>query len=78
MDNEKARQMMDLLIARAPKLRDAGVVYLELDGCKVQLAPPEPKPLPDSKPQPTWSDPLDDPDTFAGGRIPTYPREGRE
>lgn len=34
---------LDLLIEKAPGLREAGVLNFEIDGCKVELARPESK-----------------------------------
>lgn len=71
------RQQIDLLIERAPKLRAAGVTSLCLENISVTLAPPpvEPADLEPASAPSTHIDPLKDPATFPGGRIPGYRRE---
>lgn len=66
-----AKDVIDLIVERAPRLRSAGVRNLEFDfdGCSVKLAIDPPEPLPpvltsvsDEQREPT--DPLYDPATF--------------
>lgn len=75
-----AEQWLDLIEKRAKGLREAGVKRIELDGCKVDLAPTEP----DvgglfEKEQPTEPlDPLDDPATYGRRDVPTLRRRAPE
>lgn len=62
----------------APALRAAGVLQVSIDGqLGAVLAPAEPLPssVPPPRPRPVHTDPLQDPDTFPGGRVPGYKRE---
>lgn len=66
--------VIDLLVKRAPDLRAAGVASLAVDGVSVTLLPPDPRPADEwvePPPQPEPRDPLSDPDTYAGGVVPT-------
>ncbi len=71
------QQIVDFIIKNAPGLREAGVLSLAMEGTTVQLAPYEPmQQMADAKPvdDPVieHSDPLMDPDTYPGGKVPTY------
>lgn len=73
-------QLLDLLIDRAPKLREAGVMRVELEGLCLVLAPPE-QMLDDREERDEdieHADPLQDPATFPGGRVPGYRRRPHE
>jgi hypothetical protein len=70
--------LIDLLVKRAPELVAAGINQLDFAGLSVHIAarPPQaletaPAPLPSTQ----HSDPLSDPATFPGGRIPGFTRE---
>lgn len=67
---------MDLVIARAPALRAAGVTSLTVDGVVILLAPAEPKvDATQSEPRSTgYVDPLDDAETFGGRGLPGFTR----
>lgn len=68
---------LDLLIARAGDLRKAGVTRVELDGCTVDLAPPEQPLVPlELHEEDEVRDPLSDPATYgrSGGWLPGFPR----
>ena len=71
-------ELIDLVVAKAPQLRKAGVASLDIAGVlTVGLTAYEPEPLPplplvgepDAKPEP--EDPLDDPATY--GRTESVP-----
>lgn len=76
------QEWLALIAARAPDLRSAGVLSVEIDGTRAsfRLAPDAPIPpvaeapdQPAAIEQPTYQElnPLDDPDTF-GGAVPGY------
>lgn len=67
-------QWLELLIERAPQLRRAGVTRIALEGCTVDLAPVEPAAVHVPEEEAELLDPLDDPRTFPGGRMPTFQR----
>lgn len=77
-----AHEWIELIADRAADLRAAGVVQLELEGCKLTLAPPATTSDAaaageDDGRAPLFvddGDPLNDPATFAGGRLPRFPR----
>ncbi len=63
----------------APALRKAGVLTVAVGGVAFTLAP-NVEPPPDEKKQqvtePDWGmDPLNDPSTYVGGRVPGFTRE---
>ena len=69
----KPSDWLDLLIEKAPALREAGVLEIELDGCTVSLAPVAkeqeqwvPMPTTEEHSMGKHMDALDDPDTFDG------------
>ena len=75
--------LLDLLISNAAALHAAGITSLTLDGLSVTLtAPPSPPPPPrakgkaDDEPAPgqSYVDPLNDPSTYPGGRLPGFTR----
>jgi hypothetical protein len=80
-EKDRAQFWVDLLVDRAPALRKAGVLHLELTGCTVDLEPDPPDfsggaEADDMKAQidsmlDDRTDPLDDPSTYPGGHIPT-------
>ena len=68
-------ELLDLAIRRAPAARAAGLLSIEVvaDGATVRaaLAPADPTPPDDSDAaDDVISDPLNDPATYPGGRIP--------
>lgn len=79
----QAEAWIDLIIARAPALRAAGVTSLAFDGGASILLLPEPPPAVDLGPPPRIEDPIldamNDPATFGGVlpgyRIPAYQPE---
>jgi hypothetical protein len=83
-----AAALLDLLISKAPALHAAGITSLTLDGVAVTLtAPPAPPPPPrakgkaDEDPPPLaqgYADPLNDPSTYPGGRLPGFTRVREE
>lgn len=74
--------MLDVIIAKAPELRAAGALRVEIDGVvKFELAPLVPQ-LEDSDEEPDdyvmdAPDALDDPHTF-GGPVPGFRRREHE
>jgi hypothetical protein len=66
---------IDLVIARAPDLRKAGVTAIGFDGCTASLEPAAPT-FSDDKPgtsvDDSYLDPLHDPATYGGGVVPGY------
>lgn len=63
--------LLDLVIAKAPALREAGVLELAVDGISVKLAPakaPDVQPVQEEEPE---ADVWQDPSTF--GRTSTVP-----
>ena len=79
MDTKKAHELVDLLIDKAPALREAGVLSLELGEMKVEMTPVYTDPG-DIGGTGDWagnvghSDPLMDGATYPGGRVPSFPR----
>lgn len=75
-------QLLDLLIDRAPKLREAGVLRVQLEGLlSFELAPVAPEIDDGEDRQPEnyeHSDPLQDPATFPGGHVPGFRRRPHE
>lgn len=71
-----AADLIALIIARAPALHAAGVTSLSIDGFAVTLtAPPAPvAALPEPPAATQHIDPMQDPATFPGGRIPGFTR----
>lgn len=64
---------IDLVIRKAPALREAGVVSFELDGLSIRLREPEPAVGDPNAVRAEPTDPFQDPASF-GGRIPGYGR----
>ncbi len=77
--NER-QESINQLIANAHKLRAAGVLSLNVNGMAVTLAPAPPAPLPIEHAEivPEYADPLDDPATYAGGRVPKFTNDSDE
>lgn len=73
MNITDASAWLDLVIARAAALRDAGILSISFEGAHVALAPPPPPPLDlETAPGPSVIlDPMEDPATF-GGVLPGY------
>lgn len=75
-----AADMIKLIIEQAPALIDVGVTELAIDGFAVKLArparPPADMPAPKGAPiAKQHVDPMSDPSTYPGGRVPGYTRE---
>lgn len=72
-----AAEFVALLEQHAPRLREAGVLSIQVDGCAASFTPPPPPAL-DTKGdgQPETGDPLDNPALYSGGRVPGYALEG--
>jgi hypothetical protein len=72
-----AAEFVALLEQHAPRLRDAGVLSIQVDGAGATFAPaPPPKVDLQAAAQPATSDPLDDPALYQGGAVPGYELEG--
>lgn len=70
-------EWLDLLIAKAPALRTAGVLAVELGNVRFQMTPPEmqmPAQTTDRRTGPPPADPLDDPALFGrrDGSLPGF------
>lgn len=72
-------ELLDLLIAKAPALIAAGVTHVSVSGMSADLTSPPQSIVvaPQSNP-PVFLDPLNDPATFPGGRVPGFRREEPE
>ena len=74
MDKPTPAEWLELLIERAPALREAGVHQFEIGDVKVALHPhyvaQEEALDEDDVPTREQKDPLDDPDLYPGGRLP--------
>lgn len=68
--------LIDLIIARAPALLAAGVTSLSVDGFTVTLSlpPPAAADVPAPAPPTQHIDPMQDPATFQGGKLPGFVR----
>lgn len=69
--------LIEIIIQQAPQLIAVGVTSLTVDGLSVTLSAPPPK-APNVKPEPiakSHIDPLRDPSTYPGGRVPGYTRD---
>ncbi|MGE5802953.1 MAG: hypothetical protein ACM358_11925 [Gemmatimonadota bacterium] len=69
--------LLELVIRRAPAMLAAGITHLSIDGFSVTLSPPPP-PAPNVKPEPiakSHIDPLRDPSTYPGGKVPGFTRD---
>jgi hypothetical protein len=72
-----ASELLTLIAERADGLRRAGVLVVTVDGFSAQLAPWNPPTQPErpTAAEPTYSDPLLDPATYPGGRVPGFERD---
>lgn len=73
----EAGDMLDLLISKASALRAAGYTEVSIGDMTAKLSPPEPEPVAAEKHDqhpPSPIDPLSDPATYGGGRVPGFPR----
>ncbi len=71
-------ELMTLIAERAPELIAAGVTSMSIDGFSVTLHPPPTADVPAPKPDEiakSHIDPLRDPSTYPGGRIPGFNRD---
>lgn len=69
------REMLDLLIEKAPALREAGIYHLTFGGVEVQMQPHvEDREVGGTGDyvDETFSDPVMDPRTYQGGRRPDF------
>jgi hypothetical protein len=83
-----ASELLDLVVARAPELAAAGVASVTIEGFSLMLRPrrlaPPGSPTDEDEEEavepstPSDVDPLSDPATFAGGRVPGYPRPRKD
>jgi len=74
----ESEALLDLLIKRAPALIAAGVTSVQIEGLSATLSPPPAPPPLNAKPQPVAKphiDPMRDPSTYPGGRVPGFTRE---
>jgi hypothetical protein len=71
-------ELLDLLVDRAPGLIAVGVTSISIDGLSATLARPPATPPAGAVTKPRAKqhvDPLLDPATYPGGRVPGYTRE---
>jgi len=76
-----AAALLDLVIARAADLHAAGITSLSLDGIAVTIAAPPVKPdAPEdaAPPAEAHTDPLNDPSTYPGGKVPGFTRPEKD
>lgn len=67
-----------LLTEHAPKLREAGVLELEVGDIRVKLADPDPPDLEDEdEDEPSVADPMQDGETYGRRTPPGYERRQR-
>lgn len=68
--------MLEAICEMAPKLRDAGIYHVELDAVTFTVSPTDPtdKSRAELMNPHTDSDPLNDPATFGGRRMPRFER----
>lgn len=75
--------ILDAILARAPRLHAAGIQSLIIDGLSVTLVPP-PAPLDlrgtvvENAAPPDAADPLMDAATYGGGRVPGFQRPKKD
>ncbi len=82
MTKATAADLLQLVIDKAPKLREVGVASVDLEDIKFELHPLEPAPAPtvargDDDDEDESRDPLHDRDTFGGRRVPGNTRRER-
>lgn len=72
--------ILDVIIGRAPKLREAGVLRVNIDGMAFDLAPSEQAAEDDdgTRSSDEEADPFEDPATYGGRPPPGYRRRERE
>lgn len=73
-----AAELLELLIARAPALIAAGITSVSIEGLSATLAAPPPAAGAAPKAQPVAKqhiNPMRDPSTYPGGRVPGFTRE---
>jgi hypothetical protein len=75
-----ADEVLGLIADRAEQLRRAGVTRVAVEGFSFELAPLEPEPVvpPKAEPEVHYTSALDDPSTYANGRVPGFERPGKE
>ncbi len=70
-------ELLDTLAAKAPALRKAGVREVTLEGISFKLGEPEVEwPKEKDEDPVTYSNPLDDPRLYPGGKVPSFKRPG--
>ncbi len=72
-------RLIEIIIQQAPQLIAAGVTSLSVDGLSVTLSAPPPR-APAQAPTPekiakSHIDPLRDPSTYPGGKVPGFTRD---
>lgn len=74
MTKAEHEKLIDLLIEKGPRLRESGVLYVEVGNVKAQLAAIDPpsEALDNGKPEPEFSDPLEDPALYGNGVVPGF------
>lgn len=75
-----AADVLTLIAERAETLRKAGVLVVQVDGFSAQFAPWHDPGVPERERTTAeqYSDPLLDPATYPGGRVPGFERESDE
>lgn len=71
-------ELLDLILARAPALIAAGITSVSIDGLSATLARPAPAaPAHVDRPKPPRGhiDPMRDPSTYPGGKVPGFTRD---
>ncbi len=79
MTKATAAELLQLVIDKAPKLREVGVSSVQIDGVAFGLRPLEPppaEPADDDDEDERPRGPLHDRDTFGGRRVPGNSRPG--
>ncbi len=72
------KDLLALLTATAPGLRQAGICELSFDGVHVKYTPWEPEPAQQDDEEPeNYADPLEDPALY-GGQVPGFKLRGKK
>lgn len=66
------RELLDLLIEKAPALRAAGVIVFEAGTLKANLMPADPPEVKQEPAKPSGTGDLNDPALYPGGIVPGY------
>lgn len=81
MSDIELKKLLRAFLEVVPELRSGGVTHIAVPGVvDAHLAAAEPAATPEAKaePEPTSSDPLYDPDTYPGGKMPGRATRDRE